>query len=260
MAPIKFEDNIKEKLEERRLTPNDSSWAALQNQLEANASKKNRKPFWWMGLAASFIGILLVSTLFFNKENNLVVPIKVVDVEVENPIETNKIDATKVTQEKKNLIAIPKKTEIIERNNSVSNKKKLKTQLSKKENQLQLEKLKIKNTTIAKKVINEEVSPATIETLSLEEQQINAVVAEINKLNKSTHTLGIDSEVDVLLQEAQRDIAFNKLYKQAIKTVDANGLLLEAEEDLQESFREKVFSKILEGLKDVKRAYVNRNN
>ena len=41
MAPIKFEENIKDKLEKRTLTPSSESWSKLSERLDAedNSSK-----------------------------------------------------------------------------------------------------------------------------------------------------------------------------------------------------------------------------
>jgi len=262
MAPIKFENNIKEKLEERRLTPSDRTWAALQDKLDANTSKRSKKPFWWMGLAASFIGIILISTLFFDKEEVVNTPTEVVNEDVVDPVKINVIKPIEtITNQNKEVLANTTKTEkLIDKENSIVNKKITKKQLNVKQNQIALEALKNENTVVAKEEVGEDVKKEITEKLSLEEQRIDAIVAAINKLDKSGNSLALDSEVDALLQEAQQEIAFNKLYKQAIKTVDANGLLLEVEEDLQQSFRNKVFKKLLEGVNNARTVYANRNN
>ncbi len=70
MAPIKFEDHIKEKLEQRKLQPSTNAWETLQNKLETNQTKKSNKTYWGLGIAASFIGILIVASVFFNKKND----------------------------------------------------------------------------------------------------------------------------------------------------------------------------------------------
>jgi len=81
MAPIKFEDNLKEKLEHRRLQPSTNAWEKLQNKLETNQTKKSKETYWWLGIAASFIGILIVASVFFNKKDDNTIEQNIVDIE-----------------------------------------------------------------------------------------------------------------------------------------------------------------------------------
>ena len=67
MAPLKFEEQCKEKLEKRTIAPSDAAWERLSAQLETQ--KKKRKPGIWLGIAAGFIGILIVSVLYFSTGN-----------------------------------------------------------------------------------------------------------------------------------------------------------------------------------------------
>ena len=69
MAPIKFEDNIKDKLENRRLKPSLDAWDSLSKRLDNQDKKKSNRPFWWLGIAASVIGVLLVVSQFVNKDD-----------------------------------------------------------------------------------------------------------------------------------------------------------------------------------------------
>ena len=65
MAPIKFEENIKNKLEKRTINPSEDSWAKLSNKLDEQEGKSNKKIVWWIGIAASLVGVFLVTTLYF---------------------------------------------------------------------------------------------------------------------------------------------------------------------------------------------------
>ena len=69
MAPIKFEDNIREKLQERELSPSKEAWNKLSTRLQDQSVQRSRKPFWY-AIAASFVGILIVTSLLW-KENTL---------------------------------------------------------------------------------------------------------------------------------------------------------------------------------------------
>ena len=51
-----------------------------------------------------------------------------------------------------------------------------------------------------------------------------------------------------------------KLYNEATNKVDANALLQSVEDDLEQSFRAKVFDAIKSGYESVKTAVAERNN
>jgi len=58
MAPIKFEDKLKDKLESRSLQPSEDAWNTLANKLDKEEEKNNNTRFWWLGIAASIIGVI----------------------------------------------------------------------------------------------------------------------------------------------------------------------------------------------------------
>ena len=65
MAPMKFEENIREKLEKREINPSPSAWEQIESELDASAARKEKKSFGWFFIAASFIGILVIAGMFF---------------------------------------------------------------------------------------------------------------------------------------------------------------------------------------------------
>jgi len=68
MAPIKFEQNIREKLQERELQPGKEAWNKLSSTLEKEPQKKSNRRL-WMAVAAGFMGVLLVvSFLLINNK------------------------------------------------------------------------------------------------------------------------------------------------------------------------------------------------
>jgi len=107
MAPIKFEEHIKDKLKEREIKPTASAWDKISNNLEDSTEKKE-KSFYWRGIAASFIGILIVSIFYFTREEEKtisdpqVVEIPEVIIEEAENIETNlfknDVENTKVAE------------------------------------------------------------------------------------------------------------------------------------------------------------------
>ena len=54
----KFEKNIKEKLEKRRIEPTDRVWASIDKQLDQSKTKRSKKKYFVYGIAAGMLIIL----------------------------------------------------------------------------------------------------------------------------------------------------------------------------------------------------------
>lgn len=253
MAPTKFENNIKEKLDKRALPPSADAWAKLSERLDQN-KKRNTKPFWWFGIAASIVGLLLVAFQVFKSDVDIDdVPKVVVTPEVVKQDEIDKIAIDNV--------------EIIE---EVSEEIKLKK--AEKPNQIKKGTVKIQpnlikeTIAIAKenkmpKAEEDRLKPEKniSENLTFEEQKIQDVVAQIKDL-KANNSVVTDKTIDALLAEAQKDIALDKLYNDTTGVVDANVLLQDVEVELERSFRDKVFKALKENFISVKTAVAQRND
>ena len=61
MAPIKFEEQLKEKLEKRTIQPSPEAWKKLSVRLDDQGNNKNHRGYWWLGIAASITGIILAA-------------------------------------------------------------------------------------------------------------------------------------------------------------------------------------------------------
>ena len=70
MAPIKFEDNIREKLEGREIEPSSDAWKKLSKRLDENSKKKSNYTLWY-AIAASIIGALIAVSVFSSKGGKL---------------------------------------------------------------------------------------------------------------------------------------------------------------------------------------------
>jgi len=118
MAPIKLEKDIKNKLEQRKLQPSAVAWESLQERLDANQNKKNNKGYWWFAIAASFVGILIISSIFFNKNQSDSIEPTLVDSEEQ---QTPKAVDKAVNPIKKETNVVVKNTKT-EKYNSASKK------------------------------------------------------------------------------------------------------------------------------------------
>ena len=84
-------------------------------------------------------------------------------------------------------------------------------------------------------------------------------MAQVKNLKDKNQEVS-DAAIDALLLQAQKEIRFEKLYNKTIGVVDANLLLEEVENDLDQSFRSKVFEAIKASYGTVKTAVAQRNN
>ena len=79
MAPIKLEDHIKERLEDREIAPTVATWERITSNLDANIAKKQGRKRFWFAIAASFIGGLFIASLFFKPAKNIFPEVELVE-------------------------------------------------------------------------------------------------------------------------------------------------------------------------------------
>jgi len=263
MAPIKFEDNLKEKLEQRRLQPSTNAWEKLNNKLETNQTKRSNKSFWWVGIAASFVGILIVASVFFKKDDTNTIEQNIVDIEdfqkqktIDKMIIEDKIEEQVVLENPKNE---PEAIKL--KMNAPKKSSELKIQLQQKQKELIKETSKevVAQVEIESKSDVKENAIVVNDKLSFEDLKIKDLVAQVQELKKINNTVS-DAEINALLDQAQKDIALHKLYNETTKKVDANALLQSVEDDLEQSFRDKAFKAIKSGYYYVKTSVTERNN
>ena len=247
MESNKFDNTIKETLEGRKLQPSNDAWTKLSERLDHEEKNHTKKTIWWLGIAASLVGVLFVVFQFFNteevkpiivdaptlieKNNNTQVVLDDVKTAKETIKDMEEKDVFKKLAVREKASAPAIENSIATTNENASNKKEASIQTIK----------------------NKE------EQLTLEEQKIQDVVAKVEIL-KSQNIEVTDAVIDNLLLQAQKEIRFNKMNHAATGIVDANMLLQEVESDLDQSFRSKVFEAIKASYGTVKTAVVQRNN
>ncbi len=267
MAPIKFDENIREKLEGRELQPSADAWKKLNDKLDVTEERGSNKVMWY-AIAASFVGILIVGSVFFSRnetpsENNKdFVEVHTSEKEVINEMtEFKKMD--NAPEDKSSAIATEKIESKAIKNTKVEDI--IKTPPKKKE--VVMERL-IQNKTseaVAKvetpirKELEKEVENST--NLSKEDIILNAkvaeVVAQIEQLKKDNTTISVE-ELDALLANAQREIQTERVLSS--KKIDPEALLGDVEWELEQSFRDKVYYALGDGFQFIKTAVVERNN
>ncbi len=260
MAPLKYEDNMREKLEKRVIKPSTSSWDKLANKLDEAEEKKSKKGIlWFAGIAASIIGILWVSLTLNSSESIYPIEQQIVDTPKIKTIENQQkeiIDESPkefiVDVQTKPQKSQPKKSESIVA-------KAIDKQKSRTNNKEEV----IVENAIAEVIETKKIEKVQTNLMSLDDavknENVEAVVAQIVELKEQNKEM-TDAEIDALLNKAQDEIRLKKLYKNNSKTIDAMALLQDVEADLDRSFREKVFEALKINYKNVKTAVAQRND
>ena len=283
MAPIKFEENIREKLQERELQPSKEAWNKLTATLENEPNKKTNRMM-WIGVAASLAGILLVVSFLF-KSTDTEPARQLVEQEVVSPNSDDALVRDPKTEDlpdgnegenvaniddanQEDYLEIPISEKESFRNNTTTQTVAVKFN---KEQPIVVDRditsEEITTPTIGKEVketvaitnekiknLNSETTPKTEVDLFVD-RKVDAVVAAVQENN----TITIE-EIDALLAEAQRDIATNRILNSKDRKVDATALLEDVETEMERSFRDKVFEALGDGYKKVRTAVAERNN
>lgn len=260
MAPIKFEEQLKEKLEKRSIQPSQNAWNKLSERLDKVEDKQNNKSFWWLGIAAAIVSVLLALTFVFKSNTEIVEP-TIVDTKKENVIDTEPLQNKDVLKENNPLVSEQKYETKPENTKTQIDKAPLKTIVNQKQDAI-IKEEDAKTTIVANASTTDATKPHTekaVEILSFEDQKVKDVVAQIQQLQKDNKVV-TSAEIDTLLAAAQKEITMQKLYNEATNKVDANALLQSVEDDLEQSFRAKVFDAIKSGYESVKTAVAERNN
>ncbi|WP_298541497.1 hypothetical protein [uncultured Aquimarina sp.] len=279
MAPLKFEDSIKEKLEKRIIQPSNGSWDKLEQQL----GQKKVKNYQWFGIAASIVGVLIISTVFITYNKDIKPSdVELVDIDREVIKDDKSTDFVEImTKESKSEI---KKDQSIDENLTlpVVIAKKEEKEIDKKENE------KLRNS-IAKEDVKANNSKASIQEDVFKENTSEAIVMESeiikNEITKGDKTLQVtaevidskiasvaekvkeleknkgivtDAEIEVLLRNAQQEITTQQILKS--NTVSASALLLDVESELDESFKDRVFEALKTGFEKLKTTVAERDN
>lgn len=247
MGQLKFEKDFSVKLNKRKIEPKAGSWEELSARL--NSEEKSKRPiFWWIGIAATLVGGILIFSILFNK------PVSEIPVIVNTPAEEiskEKIESPQISFEK------PASQEMTEQGKA--SVKPVENIFSKKEPVVNSKIASIGKPQEYLKTENEQTQK---DPDLMKETKISGILEEViaEALSKENKTGKItDAEVDALLAVASEQINRERSPKSASINIDANSLLLDVELELEQSVREKVFDVLKEGYFKARTAVVNRN-
>jgi len=267
MAPIKFEDNIREELQERQLQPSKNAWAKLEGKLDTlpKEEKENGKGnYLWYAVAASFIGLVIIASFVFKNDGNdldktIVHETSTEKTETNSDVEKKlEIPSEEITP---NIITeqIATETPAKKASNTTANDQVAHENKNQKIAPVQNKKEVIAiNQSSKKKENSQRVASTEPNNLdkTFEAQQIDKVVAKVEAL-KNENKAVTAAEVDALLKNAQREIQTQRILNNT--KVDAMALLDDVEFEMEQTFREKVFTALGEGFDQLRTVVVERN-
>ena len=225
MERNKLEYEFREQLNSRGIKPSEMAWNKLDTMLTAE-EKKSKNRFYWIYIAASFVGFLFIGTLYFTQKENSIESQKS-GVVIRQSIPTNKIEnhSNKISSNPENnenrVVTITQKS-------------------GTKDNKI----LVLKKDSIINKNYQNQVAE-----FSIINQKKEAIPSQTNAFT-----------VDELLARVDKSARLNNQpNSNLVVRVNASQLLEQVDNDLEPTFRQSVFSKVADNFKAVKEAVVNRN-
>lgn len=236
MEPNKLETQFKEQLNCREIKPSEMAWSKLDEML--TVAEKPRAKFLWLFAAASFVGFLLIGTVFFKG-------FETVKINTDTPVvlqqkkEVNNLNEPEIINDVVSPIQIQKTTikehEVVADNTIL---KKHPKQLNTKE-----EDVSIINPT---KENNAKVNSS--ENKNYQSTSVNKYVSAEKLLAEVSNTKFEPKATDKLIEKTRKAISINP-----------NSLLSNAETELNQSFRESALDKFNKNFNAIKTVLVNRN-
>ena len=238
MEPNNFEKDFREKLNQREIEPSNKAWDRLDAMLSVTEEKKPKKSKKWLYIAASFVGFLLIGTIYFNRSET-------VEIKKTTPI----VLEQKINKDSLNVVGV-NKDEVININNH-NPKRIMKHAQAVVEIRNQNEKSKQFASKVESSIKNDlKGDSATVSSFENKNHQSE---------NKSKYISAeqLLAEVNGKVETKTTDEIIKKSRKAV--TVNPNDLLLNAETELNQSYRESALDKFNKNLKAVKSAIANRN-
>ena len=238
MEPNKLDLEIKQKLDARTIQPSAQAWDRLSAKLDSAEKTKSKRNYKWIYIAASLVGFSLIGTVFFTVLDTEIVDNNLPTVVLEQKKDVNKSEESKIDNE--NVLPNLLQNKMLKESKVVANNS-IKTQ--------------------SKQLLNKEDTVSTIN----QSKENNAVVNVAENSNYQSVSKNRYISAERLLAE----ISNNKVDKTSSKVsteryksgiaVNANSLLINAESELNQSFRETAIEKINKNYNSIKAVLANRN-
>ena len=250
MEPNKLEKHFKKQLNSREIQPSEMAWSKLDAMLAAaepsNSEQAKQKPktkFPWMYVAASFVGFLLLRTVYFNQNSSEIINQKN-EVVIQNDAATK---PTVVSDNDTNLQTEEAIVVVSKTNQGRSIKNPILKQKS------DIVSSNINQNHLIAVSINNLLKENTISDNSI--QELNYKVTDKNRYVSAEKLLA--DVTNTKLESQSMDKSANKTT--TIIAVSPNLLLQNAETELNRSFRESALNKFNKNFNAIKTVLANRN-
>jgi hypothetical protein len=227
MEPNKFENEIRNQLNQRSIQPSEQSWDRLDAMLTI-AEQTKKRSFKWLYIAASFVGFTLIGFFLFNQQKNegLIVPENNVVIEEKQSSESNEVPI--VLKNAPNLQ--PNQNKAVA--SQVFDEKKSKNSMN--------------------------IDPKKDKVLDV--ALTNIAVKEVETSTQPTMPIKINPEILLANVEKGELLTTNTEVSSKSVKVDANSLLTSVEKEVDASFRDKAIQTLNKNYKSVKSMLANRNS
>ncbi|AWA28856.1 hypothetical protein HYN48_01430 [Flavobacterium magnum] len=241
MAQHKLEDDFRQKLNQREITPSANAWDRLDAML--TVAEKPKRNYGWLYIAASVLGFLFIGIAFFSQTEEMT------DVSKDDPVTIQQNDVVNDTLKNTHTDNIGNKQIITETVAETANRDHApgKDQPPGINHQ--------KNQSSIKNPITNEALPVIENQTQLAERQ-NHPQPAINQTPSETKK-GIEVNVDELLASVTK--ARKPSAADPAVTVNANSLLSQVDGEITLTFRERVIRSANKNYQNVKVALANRN-
>jgi electron transfer flavoprotein alpha subunit len=241
MEPNKLETQFKEQLNSREIKPSEMAWSKLDAMLSVadssnseQAKQKQKTKFPWMFMAASFVGFVLIGTVYFSQKGNTIENQKN-EVVIQNSVTTKTTvvpdNSIKLkTEDEKGLVA-----NVVQKSTSGTNKTPI---------------LKEKSIIVNNNSNQNQVAEVSITNQKAEQK------AEQKSIKSQISDVTVDELLAVAGNPSKKE---NQLNQKLAVYVNAGNLLSQVDGELELSFREKVINKVSKNYQSVKVALSNRN-
>ncbi len=253
MAPMKFEEQMKEKLDQRNIKPSDSAWETIASQMNSTNDSRKKNSFLWYGIAAGFIGIILVSVIYFIGQDNAINDQnKVVDTE-KLTVPTEKAPPEKSEGEQQLTLGVKANSDVGKEPENTMGDAVVDVQ-NHRGDHLKAKPNENKSMDIVKRDKGEGL---TAQTNKVIDSKIAQLVEQIDFLEQHQREV-TNAEIDALLKKAQQEILQEQLFMKG-NSVDAMALLTQVEGEMDQSFRDQIFDALKDGFLKVRTAVATRN-
>lgn len=238
MEPNNTDKQFREKLNSREITPSENSWDRLDAML--TVAEKPKKSYRWMYFAASFLGFILIATVFLNQTEEVIdVPSQKVVIE-QNEVESRANQLEKILESELHNNPVQ---QVVTSEKSVTKQKQEANSIRSTRTQQHERHV----TEVAVVSNNKTVTPSIV----TREQSSNL---------RSNQKAEIKVDANALLASVDTRKTNQKNEENTIVVkVNSNDLLSQVDDELELSFRERMLQSVNKKFREVKVAVANRN-